>query len=191
MPVRRGLRLGAPAPTPFLPLSPLSYPGDVLGLSTHLPGASVGEPLAPPRLPRLLKRQPRGRSERAGAAMFVAHEMFERPDDETGSPPPPAPGGRHNLGGRRADPQPRLQACHGCFPLTVGQVPAGSRLQVPSRWGSASAHSGRGAEIIGSSVQPERLEQLKASRPQMEAKEPSVTFSLFWHLKFPLAQHLT
>lgn len=135
MPVRRGLRLGAPAPTPFLPLSPLSYPGDVLGLSTHLPGASVGEPLAPPRLPRLLKRQPRGRSERAGAAMFVAHEMFERPDDETGSPPPPAPGGRHNLGGRRADPQPRLQACHGCFPLTVGQVPAGSRLQVPSRWG--------------------------------------------------------
>lgn len=91
MPVRRGLRLGAPAPTPFLPLSPLSYPGDVLGLSTHLPGASVGEPLAPPRLPRLLKRQPRGRSERAGAAMFVAHEMFERPDDETGSPPPPPP----------------------------------------------------------------------------------------------------
>lgn len=86
LPVRRGLRLGAPAQIRSPLLSPLSYPGDVLGLSTHLPGASVGEPPAPPRLPRLLRRQPRGRSERAGAAMFAAREMFERPDDEVGSP---------------------------------------------------------------------------------------------------------
>ena len=86
MPVRRGLRLGASAPIPSPLLLPLSYPGDVLGLSTHLPGASVGEPPAPPGLPRLLRRQPRGRSERAGVAMFAAHEMLERPEDEAGSP---------------------------------------------------------------------------------------------------------
>lgn len=86
MPVRRGLRLGAPAPIPSPLVSPLSYPGDVLGLSTHLPGASVGEPPAPPRLPLLLRRQPRGPSEPAGAAIFAAREMFERPDYEAGSP---------------------------------------------------------------------------------------------------------
>lgn len=111
MPARRGLRLGAPAPISSLPLSPLSYPGDVLGLSTHLPGASVGEPLAPPRLPRLLKRQPRGRSERAGAAMFVAHEMFERRDDEAGSPPTQPPPSRAAVTIWAGDARTRSLAC--------------------------------------------------------------------------------
>lgn len=112
--------------------------------------------------------------------------MFERRDDEVESRPPPA--GRPSQSGRATrGPAASLAGLSAPFPLTVGQVPCGGHVSKFHPDGvQLSALGQREPRSSVPGVQLERLEQPKASRPQMEAKEPAVTFSLFWHFEgFP------
>ena len=120
--------------------------------------------------------------------MFWAPEVSERPDDAVGSRSRWA--AVTIWAGDAGTPRLHLQASHGCSALTAGRGPAGPLPKVPSRWGFASAPACKESQElrelrvglrIRSSVQPERLEQLKASCPQMEAEEralPSAAGSL-------------
>lgn len=161
MPAWRGCGQGArsdlisPALTPILPRR-RARP------STHPPGASGSRSRSLPGACRASRgsrgvgpsgqAQPRSWPTRCLSAGTMRQSRF--------------PAGRPSQSGRATRGPAASLAGLSRLPADRGQVPAGHVSKFHPGWGSASAHSGRGAEIIGSSVQPERLqEQLKASRP--------------------------
>lgn len=82
-------------------------------VSTHPLGAKVGDP----RWPRILRRQPHGRTQRAGTIMVAVPEVFERAQQRRQGKPRLS-GGRHNLGTRREDRRAKGRAQRGAGVLT-------------------------------------------------------------------------